>query len=413
MNSYDFFLLNRCCREIPLNIHSPLSHPNAAEGYSAARVCNPATPERLSSGMDNTMWKTPSSLLYTALAIALACVLFHLAWPHAGALVGAAALGISFFPLHRWMRRRLPNRGPSFRAGLTSGLVVLFFVVPLVGMAWAAVAQTESWLPAAQSWRGTVAQWREGTIVDSSPAMKVFRGWMQKTFTVSRRELRMEVGRVVENALDSTVSAAEDIPAAMASYLLEIGLMVVALFFVFRDGEKMYVRFQEYLPLSDFQKTASRERICGMVTGVVRGWLLCAIAQGILATVAYGLAGVKGWILFGCLTMLAGLLPFVGTALVWVPLALIQVTGGHVGSGIFLALWGVLRREPDGQFPETLFHGAPRQHPFHFSLLRSPGRARIVGPQRSPFRADPGRDLPRDLREGEKSTPRGNPGSTP
>ena len=323
--------------------------------------------------------KIPPSLLFTALSIAIACVLFRLAWPHAGALIGAIALGISFFPLHRWMRRRLPNRGSSFRASLTSLLVVLFFVAPLVGMAWAAVAQTENWLPAARSWRGTVAQWREGTIVDSSPAMKVFRGWMQKTFTVSRPELRMEVGRVAENILDSTVGAAADIPTAMASYLLEIGLMVVALFFVFRDGEKMYIRFQDYLPLSDSQKTASRERICDMVTGVVRGWLLCAVAQGVLATVAYGLAGVKGWILFGCLTMLAGLLPVVGTALVWVPLALIQLTGGHVGSGIFLALWGVFVVSLVDNFLRPYFMGHRSNIPFIFLFFALLGGLELWG----------------------------------
>jgi len=57
--------------------------------------------------------------------------------------------------------------------------------------------------------------------------------------------------------------------------------MVVALFFVFRDGEKMYIRFQDYLPLSDSQKTASRERICDMVTGVVRGGSCARSRRGI------------------------------------------------------------------------------------------------------------------------------------
>ena len=288
------------------------------------------------------MRKDRPSLLSTALSIAMACVLFRLAWPHAGALIGAAAVGISFYPLQVWMRRRLPNRGPSFRAGLTSLVVVLFFVVPLVGMAWAAMAQAGNWLPAARSWRGTVVQWREGTIIDSNPSMKVFGGWVQRTFEVSPPQLRAEVGRVVESVLDSTVGAATNYPAAMASALFETGLMVMALFFVFRDGEKMYGRFQDYLPLTNLQKAVSSEKIYAMVTGVVRGWLLCAVVQGALAAVAYGLAGIQGWVLLGCFTMLAGLLPVVGTALVWVPLSLMQLTRGHVGSGIFIALWGLV-----------------------------------------------------------------------
>jgi len=66
---------------------------------------------------------------------------------------------------------------------------------------------------------------------------------------------------VVENVLDSTVGATANYPSVMVTCLIETGLMVLALFFVFRDGEKMYSRFQEYLPLSDLQKAASSERL--------------------------------------------------------------------------------------------------------------------------------------------------------
>ena len=326
----------------------------------------------LSVGVPSARRRMPPSLLTTALSLAMACVLFRLAWPHAGALVGAAALGISFYPLQRWMRRRLPNRGPSVRAGLTTVLVVLFFVTPLLGMAWAALAQAGNWLPTARSWRGTVAQWREGTIVDSGPAMKVFRGWMERTFEVSPPRLRREVARVVENVLDSTVGATANYPSVMVTCLIETGLMVLALFFVFRDGEKMYSRFQEYLPLSDLQKAASSEKIEGMVTGVVRGWLLCAVIQGVLSTAAYGAAGLKGWILLGCATMLAGLLPLLGTALVWVPLSLMELTGGHIGIGIFLALWGIFVVTVTDNFLRPYFIGHRVKTPFvflFFSLL--------------------------------------------
>jgi predicted PurR-regulated permease PerM len=280
-------------------------------------------------------------LFSLGLCLGLVFLLFKLLWPHAGALIGAIALGVSFFPLHRRLENRWRRRSPSLRAAAMTLLVLFFFLTPLLAMAWAALDQADSWNPAIGSWRETITHWRDGTIVDSSPAMKDFRGWAQKTFDITPRQLRRRISGYADGVLDSIGGAIARFSAGLASSVAETALMAVILFFVFRDGESFYQRLQEYLPLSEGQKTSLRERAFGIVTGVIRGWLLSAVVQGVLAMAAYAIAGIKGWVLFGFVTMMAGLLPFIGTAFVWIPLGINRFMTGSPGAGTFLLIWGV------------------------------------------------------------------------
>lgn len=268
-------------------------------------------------------------------------ILFMLLWTHAGAWVGAAALGISFYPLHDRIAGIWPKAGRSLPALLSSFLVVLFFVIPLIAIIWAAMAQSDEWTPALSSWQETFTSWHQGTIGDSHETIHDVRGWVQETFSLRPSELRNQIGRTADKFFTYAMGAGTQLSAGLAASLGEIGLMAIALFFIFRDGRSVYSRFQDYLPFTEQQKRNCKERVHLIMSGVIRGWFMSAILQGAVAMVGYLLAGVKGWVLFGFLTMLTGLLPFVGTALVWVPLSVHKMTQGHAGPGVFLLIWGI------------------------------------------------------------------------
>ena len=68
---------------------------------------------------------------------------------------------------------------------------------------------------------------------------------------------------------------------------------------------------------------------------------LLAVVQGGVALAGYLLFGVPDPLFWGVLTCLATIIPVVGTALVWVPLALWLGLGGHAGAAVGLAAYGV------------------------------------------------------------------------
>jgi predicted PurR-regulated permease PerM len=95
-----------------------------------------------------------------------------------------------------------------------------------------------------------------------------------------------------------------------------------------------------YVPLESDVKAYLAEHMGNTINSVLRGWFLTALAQGVLAIAGYLIAGVPSAILLGVLTSVAGLIPSIGTALVWGPVGLLLLSQGSIGMGIFLLIYG-------------------------------------------------------------------------
>ncbi len=69
---------------------------------------------------------------------------------------------------------------------------------------------------------------------------------------------------------------------------------------------------------------------------------LLAVSQGVVAYVGYLAFGVPEPLFWGVLTCFATILPIVGTALVWLPLAAYMSLDGNWGQGVGLVMYGTL-----------------------------------------------------------------------
>ena len=74
---------------------------------------------------------------------------------------------------------------------------------------------------------------------------------------------------------------------------------------------------------------------------VVRGVMGTALAQTIVSTFAYVVAGVPGWPLLGALTFAASVIQ-IGPPLVWIPVAIWLWLQGDVFWAIFMVAWGAI-----------------------------------------------------------------------
>jgi predicted PurR-regulated permease PerM len=119
-------------------------------------------------------------------------------------------------------------------------------------------------------------------------------------------------------------------------------LMLVALFFLFRDGESMTRTLRDLLPMDALHTQRVFQRLYDTVSAVVQSMLLTAVAQGVLGGFGYAvIGGIQFAVFLGFLTALASFLPVVGGAGVWMPAAIWLLLTDHVGRGIGLIAWGV------------------------------------------------------------------------
>ena len=124
--------------------------------------------------------------------------------------------------------------------------------------------------------------------------------------------------------------------------VIKLGVILVTVFFCFRDGEEIIKQLQQGLVrfLGKYQHVYLQA--AGNTTrAVVYGLVLAALGQGTLAGLGYTIAGVKAPVLFGAITALLALIPM-GATLVWFPIGIMLILTDQPWPGIGLLLWGFL-----------------------------------------------------------------------
>ena len=113
-------------------------------------------------------------------------------------------------------------------------------------------------------------------------------------------------------------------------------------FYTLKDRRPIEHRVAQILPLHPHTTRELFDEFRKVGRGTLIGSALAGLVQGLFAAIGYAIVGVPGALLLGALTAVASLVPVVGTLLVWVPVGVSLILGGHVGAGVFELAWGVL-----------------------------------------------------------------------
>lgn len=125
----------------------------------------------------------------------------------------------------------------------------------------------------------------------------------------------------------------------ISSFAVNLFVLVFVLYFMLIGGTKMEQYIYELLPFSDSNKKHVMNEINMIVRANAIGIPLLAIIQGAIATLGYYLFNAPSALLFGFLTCFATVIPIVGTAPVWFPLAAYMAISGDWPHAVGLLLY--------------------------------------------------------------------------
>ncbi len=124
---------------------------------------------------------------------------------------------------------------------------------------------------------------------------------------------------------------------------LAINLFVVffTLFYFLKDGENLLKRLHNYLQLQQKNYIHLLERLKEIVHGIVYGFLLIALIQGIFGALGFFIFGIPSPLFWGVIMAFFALIPAIGTGVIWVPASLILILDGVFQDSTSLILKGV------------------------------------------------------------------------
>jgi predicted PurR-regulated permease PerM len=267
-------------------------------------------------------------------ALAVACVL--VLRPFFSAILWAAILTFTTWPLYLRLRTRLGGR-MTLAASLMTTAIVLALLVPI---ALATLGLAENAEPLVQ----TVKGWSAGGL-PGPPAwvasVPVVGGSLQERWAALAND-RGALAQAVQPFVGSTKSWLIAVGGTLLEGTATLLLSTFVCFFLYRDGDAIASRSRR---LVTRLAGASALRLVDVaeatIRGVVFGIIGTAFAQAVLQAIGLLIAGVPGALILGALTFFLSVVPF-GPPIVWLGAAAWLWFEGSVGWAIFTLLWGAL-----------------------------------------------------------------------
>ena len=148
------------------------------------------------------------------------------------------------------------------------------------------------------------------------------------------------------------------------NFAANIFMMLIILYFMLASGRKMEAVIWEYTPFRDKSLCLIKKEVKTMIYSNAVGMPVILIMQTLVSTLIYWLLGFDDYWFWGFITAIGGLLPLLGTAFVYVPMAVYLAATGSLLNGIILLVYGlVVISNTDNLFRIFLLRKVADTHP--------------------------------------------------
>jgi predicted PurR-regulated permease PerM len=310
------------------------------------------------------------------LVVAVTALFLAVTWPFFKPLLLGALLAGLFHPLYRWITRLLGGRA-SLGAAVTLLVLLVLGLGPVSAFLGIVLQQALTMSDQAIPWLTqhlgaastfNVQEW----LVQKFPALA--------KYMPSQEQLLEQVGTAAKTAGAFLVGFASRMTATTAAFLLDLFVMLYAMFFFFRDGHKILERIFYYTPLSDEDETRMLTQFASITRATVKGTLVIGIIQGGLAGIAFWVAGIEGAALWGTIMTILSIIPGIGAALVWVPAVIILFATGQYLTATLLAAWCAAVVGTVDNFLRPMLVGRDAKMPDLLILIGTLGGLFLFGP---------------------------------
>ena len=311
--------------------------------------------------------------IFFAIFLFLLSQMVRLLAPFTTSMLWAAVIALALAPLYRRVVRAV--RG---KTGLAAGILTLGALVVIVAPAIALLAVLTAQAVDIYSWASELVH--SGRLAEA---------WGRIASPLLDRILHhpllqgVDIKAIAVKGLSELSSAmAAQVGAMLKNTVLlavNVLIMLVSLFFFFRDGEAFTATMTGLLPFTETQQKSITQKFRNTFSAVINGVFLVALLQGVMTGIGLALFKVPFPVFWGFLAALLALLPVGGAALVWLPAVFyLYLTGAKISAILFLAWGAVLVSLPDN-FLKPLLIGRKTKIPTFLLFIGILGGLQVYG----------------------------------
>jgi predicted PurR-regulated permease PerM len=225
-------------------------------------------------------------------------------------------------------------KGRRSLASLTTILLVICFILlPLAGLMGIVTAQ-------AFKVGHSVTPWVQKQIAEPDAFFSFLKSLPYFDQIAPYRDLLFQkAGELVGGISTFLIHSLSSGAKGTMNFLFTTFVLLYTMYFFLMDGYQLVNKILYYLPLEDADEQRLLVRFTSVTRATLKGTAVIGALQGGLAGVAFAMAGIPSPAFWGLIMVLLSILPGIGTALVWIPAAIILAASGHLAKATALALF--------------------------------------------------------------------------
>src|SRR3989344_3710057 len=241
---------------------------------------------------------------------------FMILRPFLIAILSAAALAYIFYPVYLLILKYLPKRLRLKELGavLTCLIIILLVLIPVVFVTILLTCEVRSGYLFLQEYLQS-PQW---PLVNLPPFLGQWSGYLP------------QLKEITADFASQIIGVLQDVLRRIPNVALNIFITIFSVYYFLKHGKDLYRFFAELVPLPEGRYKQILLRFDDLSRGMISGQVAIGLIQGVLAWLGFYFLQVPNPVLFGFLTAIISIIPLLGAALVWVPIAVYLLILGSV-----------------------------------------------------------------------------------
>ncbi|MBK8698914.1 MAG: AI-2E family transporter [Saprospiraceae bacterium] len=190
--------------------------------------------------------------------------------------------------------------------------------------------------------------WLTSVVVDRISPVIQNPDSITKTFEQINTYLVKKVNLDILNAKniailnEKLIGIAQDTLGGTISILANLVVMYFLLFFMLTGTNDIELWLRKNVPLKHSNVSIVIKEVKQTIYSNAVGIPIVAVVQGLAGLVGYFIFGIKEFLLMGVLTGICSVIPVVGSMMIYLPLAIFELSMGRTWPGIMTAMWGFI-----------------------------------------------------------------------
>ena len=273
---------------------------------------------------------------------------FYVTKPFLTAIVAGAIVAYLSYPLYEKVLKHIKNK--TVAAAFISILIVLLITIPLFSVLGLVTKEAyDTYATLNRHNLGTnmmtvVCKEESGisckavkSIIDFLPENDAI-----KPFASPEAKLDYYLQVTIKKITEFIITNFSKFLASLPSLFLNFFIMMFITYYLLKDGDIVADKIKKILPFKEMHKQQVLEKFHDLTYGTFYGNILVAIIQGFLGALGFYFLGVPSPFLWGFVMIFFALIPYFGTAIIWLPAALNLVFIGYLQNDSSLTISGIV-----------------------------------------------------------------------